>query len=311
MRTNASQKEYISRINTVLDYVEKHISDELTLDELAHVAGFSKYHFHRVFKSIVNESLYQYILRQRLEKSASLFTHNVDMSITEVAFKFGFSDSAVFARAFKKFYGMSASQYKEFISKKGKVDSNNRKDTGPFTAYNKGVIKNKQEDERMLNVNVEVKVIEGFDLIYIRHLGSYQELAQVFRGLMNKLMNWAGARNLMKMGETKVLAIYHDNPQITEEDKLRTSICLTVPKGTKGEGEIGNMSIPSGKYAIGHFELDLVEFPQAWAYLYGEWLTNSGYQPDDGYSFEVYVNDPNTHPENKHIVDIYLPVKPL
>ncbi|WP_081792060.1 GyrI-like domain-containing protein [Caldalkalibacillus mannanilyticus] len=48
-----------------------------------------------------------------------------------------------------------------------------------------------------------------------------------------------------------------------------------------------------------------------WKKVYGEWLPNSGLQPDDGYVFEMYMNNPNTHPTKKHILDIYLPVKSL
>jgi AraC family transcriptional regulator len=71
------------------------------------------------------------------------------------------------------------------------------------------------------------------------------------------------------------------------------------------------MTISGGKHAIGHFELDDTEYEEAWNALYGTWLPDSGYQPDDGPPFEMYLNDPKEHPQNKCIVDIYLPVKPL
>ena len=43
----------------------------------------------------------------------------------------------------------------------------------------------------------------------------------------------------------------------------------------------------------------------------GEWLPESGYQPDDRLCYEIYLNDPTTNPQRKHIVDICEPVKPL
>jgi len=67
----------------------------------------------------------------------------------------------------------------------------------------------------------------------------------------------------------------------------------------------------AGKYAIAHFEIAGDEYPQAWNALFAGWLPESGYQPDDGPCYELYLNDPKDHPENKCIVDICIPVKPL
>jgi AraC family transcriptional regulator len=108
-----------------------------------------------------------------------------------------------------------------------------------------------------------------------------------------------------------VLSVYYDDPKTTEEDKFRTSACITVPEGTEVEGEIGKMTVHGGMYAVGRFELDPDEYEEAWNMIYGDWLPESRYQSDDRPSLEIYRNDPNTHPENKHIVDICIPVKPL
>jgi len=49
--------------------------------------------------------------------------------------------------------------------------------------------------------------------------------------------------------------VYYDDPDITEDDKLRVDACITVPEDTPAEGEIGRMSIPGSKYAVARFEL--------------------------------------------------------
>lgn len=71
------------------------------------------------------------------------------------------------------------------------------------------------------------------------------------------------------------------------------------------------MTIPGGTYAVARFELSDQEYEAAWQLLYGQWLPQSGYQPDDRPTYERYVNNPDEHPERKHIVDICVPVKPL
>jgi len=164
----------------------------------------------------------------------------------------------------------------------------------------------------MNNVNVEITNVSEMKVVYLRHVGSYQDFATVFRSMLEKLFTFANEKGLSNNKECKLICIYHDNPKITENDKRRTSVCLSVPEGIKAEGDFSEMTMSGGKYAIGHFEITTgEEHGDAWHYLYGEWLPKSGYQPDDRLSFEVYLNDPKFAPDCKHYIDIYLPIKPL
>jgi AraC family transcriptional regulator len=161
-----------------------------------------------------------------------------------------------------------------------------------------------------LAADVKVKQIPAMTVAYIRHIGPYQGNEKLFGSLFSKLMTWAGPRELIGP-ETKCITIYHDNPDITEDEKLRISCCITVPESTPVEGEIGKMKIEGGKYAVAHFEIFPSQYGDAWSAFYGGWLPESGYQPDDRPCFELYCGDPKTHPEGKHVVDIYMPVIPL
>jgi AraC family transcriptional regulator len=105
------------------------------------------------------------------------------------------------------------------------------------------------------------------------------------------LCTWAGPRGLLQ-GHKPIIAIYHDNPEITPENKQRISICLEVPESTEVSGEIGKMKIPAGEYAYARFELENGQFMAAWDMVYNGWLSESGYQPDDRPCFEIYYNDP-------------------
>lgn len=130
--------------------------------------------------------------------------------------------------------------------------------------------------------------------------------------MIEKLFHYAAEENCHVFEHTKVLTIYHDHHEFTEGNHLRTSLCITIPNESAVEtSDIGIMVIPSGKYAVGHFEIFQDEYKGAWDFLYGEWLPNSGYKPRDSYPFEMYKNDPRQHPEKKHIVDIYVPIEPF
>jgi AraC family transcriptional regulator len=162
-----------------------------------------------------------------------------------------------------------------------------------------------------MNVEVEVRDLPEMHVAYVRHVGPYKGDTQLFERLFGQLMQWAGPRGLMRPPETKLLSVYHDDPNITEEAKLRVSVCMTVPEDTAVEGEIGKMTIPGGKYAAAHFELLPDQYPKAWNAIFQGWLPQSGYEPDDKPCFELYLNDPKEHPENKCVVDICVPVRPM
>jgi AraC family transcriptional regulator len=320
------RENYVSRINNVIDYIEANISKELTLEELSDVAHFSPFHFHRIFKAMVGETLNSFIQRLRIERAAAMLTQNPGKSITEIAFESGFSGSPTFARAFREAFNMSASEWRaggylsyskngKLESKESKTVSNNQQDFDVSAEYSvdmkKLLWRVEMKTNKGLISSIEVKDVPEMHVAYIRHIGPYAKDLQLFQKLFNKLCAWAGPRGLLRFPETKFITIYHDNPDITDEAKLRTDVCITVPVDTKVSGEVGKATLPAGKCAVAHFEIMPDQYGDAWNAVYGGWLPESGYQPDDRPCFELYLNEPKQHPQGKHIVDIYAPVKPL
>jgi AraC family transcriptional regulator len=268
----------------------------------------------------------RYVQRLRLERAATQVVNNRSRPITTIALDCGFSSPSVFARAFKEAFGHPASAIRnqpELLrgktgTIKSKESKTNRK-TGkaeitiedyfdPRTGTMTWRIKMK---ESSFGAEVSVKNREETTVAYVRHTGPYKGNGDLFAGLINKIMRWAAPRNLFIPGKTQLMSIYHDNPEITEEDKLRISMGITVDPDTEVSGEVGKMKLDAGKYAVARFELSENEYEQAWNSFYGSWLPESGYQPDDGPAMEVYLNDPKEHPEGQCSVEMWLPVKPL
>lgn len=301
-----SRDEYLRRIHAVQDYIEENLDNALVLSELAEVAGFSKYHFHRIFRAMTRETLLQYVSRIKLERAAAYLRRAPDIPVTDIAYHFGFSDSAVFSRSFKNHYGVSPSAFR----RKG---SKNRKDGSPASQYNVGT-RNQTIGSDTMEIKANSVEMTAVDLrvIYIRHTGRYQDLAAVIPGMLQRLFAFAAGQRLLGPEQAKILSVYHDNPEMTDETQLRVSLCMTIPKAAKVEekSDIGTMGI-SGQYAVGHFELGQNEYAAAWQYMYGEWLPGSGYQPRDTFPFEVYVSDPSQNPGGRQLLDVYLPVEPL
>ncbi|KAF5434136.1 AraC family transcriptional regulator [Candidatus Methanophagaceae archaeon] len=161
-----------------------------------------------------------------------------------------------------------------------------------------------------IDMEAEVKDMPELHVAYVRHIGPYKGDSALFGRLFEQLMGWAGPKGLLQFPETKMLSVYYDNPEITDETEMCVDVCITVPKETQVEGEVGKMTLPGGKYAVARFELaGSEEYENAWNKVFGEWLPGSGYQPTDSACYELYLNDPKEHPQGLHIVEICIPVK--
>ena len=159
-------------------------------------------------------------------------------------------------------------------------------------------------------MTVTVEKIPALNVAYVRHTGRYQGLAEVFADLFTRLMTWAQPRGLVRP-DSQILSVYHDNPSITEDDRLRVSACITVPPGTETSGDVGQMIVEGGRFAVGHFTLGDQDYGEAWYSLAGGWLPWSGYEPDDRHPYERYPFDESDTNPDKRRVDICLPVRPL
>jgi AraC family transcriptional regulator len=302
--------EYTSRINKVFDYMESNLEKSMTLDELAAVAHFSKFHFNRIFRSMVGETPFQFLLRLRLEKAASMLLSNQKEGISEIAYRCGFSDISIFSRCFKHYFNISASQYRMQKNSNIGQRKSNTEQAGdlPEMYFCRELQTIKWRTSMKLNKSVEVKELPKMTVAYVRNLGPYNGDQKLFQRLRNKLFSWAAARDLFMGKDVHFLVVYHDDPTVAISDNLRMSLCITVPPDTKVDGDIGKMELDATKYAVARFELTGSEFQDAWHWVYGEWMPASGYQPDDKPYFEWYHQEPK---DGHYVIDFCVPVKPL
>ena len=157
-----------------------------------------------------------------------------------------------------------------------------------------------------MKFQAEVKELPERFVACIRHVGPYPEICKA----IEKIFQWAGPKGLIQFPKTEVLAVYHDNPEEVAAVELRSDACITVPEGTIADGDVKTMKIPGGTFAAAHVEIDQSEYGEAWDKLIGEWIPGNGCTPDcERLCYELYLNNPEEHPEKKHIVDICEPVK--
>jgi AraC family transcriptional regulator len=281
----------------VVDYIQDHLADPLDLEQLSAVACFSSFHFHRLFRAWMGETLQTFVHRLRLEKAAQLLIFDRYRSISDIAAECGFSGSGTFARAFRQAFGAPASEWrKRKICEAGE---------GVFSGFLKA-----EKPMTKIALQVRVKRLAPETIAYIRHIGPYKGDTTLFRRLFGQLFAWAGPRGLM-MPEPRYLSLFQDNPNLTPAARQRLEVALVVPPRTAPGGEVGVRLMEGGLYATARVRVLLEDYAAQWDALVRDWLPGSGYQPDQRPAMEFYLNDPDTDPEGRYDVEICLPVRPL
>ena len=311
------EREYVARVNRVLDHIEQHLHQPLSVEELAAVANFSKFHFHRIFRAALGEPLHQFIGRLRVERAAMRLRNEPDRSLTEIAIDCGFNSSATFSRAFRAAFDTTPTQWRSKNCKTlSKIAQTSSQPMGATNWYFDGHThqlvwrEDMNQPASLLQKPVEVAELPELTVAYVRHVGPYAGDSTLFRRLFAQIRNWVATQGLLT-ADTQFLTVSHDDPEVTDPEKLRISVCATVPADTQAAGDIGVMTVPGGKFAVGAFELPPQQIAAAWQEVMGRWLPQSGFQPDNRYCYEVSLNNPAEHPEGKLNFEIRIPVAPL
>jgi AraC family transcriptional regulator len=276
--------DYQQRMIQVLVFIDRHKSESLSLEDLARIACFSPYHFHRLFHAFVGESLYAYIKRIRLEQAA-MHLRSTDLPVTEIAFKFGYETPAAFAKAFRERFGITPTGFRT-----RNLESSNPSTTQPLEEI----------------MQPEIKTLEGQTVLFVRRMGSYDQAAQEAWKALMKHAWW----RMFTDRSIKFIGISHDDPGVTVESRLRYDACITVKGSAKPKGEVGIQVLKEGKYAVFMHQGAYEKFNETYDLIFSEWLPRSGYHMRETPCYELYLNKnpKRTKLENLR-TEIYIPIE--
>jgi AraC family transcriptional regulator len=274
-----SEAEYARRTNAVVDFIDQHLDQKLELADLAEVAHFSPFHFHRLFHALVGEALGDYIRRRRVEVAATRLLAQLRVPVLDIALGVGFGSAEAFARAFKSRFGCSPSEWRK--SKPGQTVGN------PDQTLS--LTKDKHGGSAYLETTMsKVKIVERqpTHVAYLRHLGAYGPTIGAF--WMSAVAPWMDTNNLL--GRER-FGISLDDPAVTQPSQCRYDACVQSPEGEMLSGDPGRKIIPGGRYASMSFEGTGAQIGAAWESLLRDWLPRSGLQLDARPFFEHYPVD--------------------
>ncbi len=296
-------KEYLRRINNVLEFITMNLDSELNLSILANKAYYSPFHFHRLFTAIIGETPNQYILRKRIERAAYQLKKDNELSISEIILNNGFESNSSFTKAFKRHYGVTPTFLKKNSNEFSKIRQINSKNGQREIEISQDFCDIIKIIDMTNSTEIEVKEMPTIRVAYVTHIGPFDQIGKAY----GKLMSWAGPKGLIG---GKTITCYHDNPEVTDISKIRQSACIELKREVQPSGMVSTTIIESGQYAVGKFEVSFQEFEKAWQTMM-VWVSEKGYQPNEKRAcYEIYHNNFKNHPEQKSIIEICVPVKP-
>lgn len=300
------ENPYSDKMQSVIRYMQDHLHEKISLEQLAGIAHFSKYHFSRVFAAMIGLSPSAYLSRLRLNKTMELLAQT-ELTMLEVSQACGFESQSHFNAAFKKEFKQTPGEARRVMAEKSKISlkqSNKAEETSSAPRYdNRG---NHHFLRRIWEMNITVTELPDYEVGFVRHVGSYLETHKEWE----KLGAWAAGHALYPP-EQIYIGISLDDPAETEEQNCRYDACLTIPAGfAKDEGsEIGFRTLPGGLYGKYEFYDTIDKLAIAYQSLFGQWLPASDYDPDDRHCLEFCMNNPFDDLEGKAKVDLYIPIK--
>ena len=278
-------EQYQRQLDAVTDYIYAHLDDDLSLETLAHVSGFSRYHWHRIYRAVRGETAAQTVRRLRLERAAAMLTET-SWPVERIAWKAGFTGTEVFSRAFLRSYGTTPSRFRN--------DGRAASSGSSMMSCGSGLTSPVREAPGW-PVRVEARC--GYRLAVSEHRGSYMDIGRAFSRVRDRV----GSGSLM-------VAIYEDDPDAVPPADLRSAAGTVVDPGTRIPHDLAERLVPAGRYAIMRYVGPYSSMHVAYLWLYGQWLPSSGEEPRDHPIIEEYLTDPATTPPVHAVTDILLPL---
>jgi len=280
------------QIQKVLYYIESNLNEELDLIKLAAVANYSTFHFCRVFKVHVGESVMSYANRLKLQ-NAAIEMKLKNKSMIDIAMNAGYETPTGFLKAFKKRFGTTPTDFKLIMQQN-------------FNQY----------EEVDMNTP-EIVTREEVHVVFTRELGDYETSGEIAWKKLTASMEALDTafqkrppNTEMKLGKDngEALGICHDDPDVTDAKNIRYDAALAWSK--EDVAELTNYGFESKTVNGGKYVKVLAECRESLESWYGlyTWIEKKGYRFRDVPPFEKYLNAIENPENSEQTVEIYVPI---
>jgi AraC family transcriptional regulator len=316
---------YQERVNRVLDYIGRHLEEDLSLTRLSAISCFSPFHFHRIFQAVTGETLNSYVRRARLERAVAIMKASPRKRATDIALEAGFAGTAEFSRVFRNHFDRTASSWDRHSPlEKSKIC----KAPGVLTFY---PMEELESWKAVNKVRVAMNPLGAFRYVYFRVFEPFRSngVAEAYRALMSWLAECGtDFRDVVFIGMSL------DDPSVTPAANCRYDLGIAFPQ-QPGRGDVMQKILQSrgrvkpvppptpaecrrANFSVRDFDSqdagsihcagDIGHVARAWQYLYRVWLPAGVFEPADLPAMEFFIQIPEEIGWEKFNLQISIPV---
>ena len=253
-------------INKAITYILSNLEEDISVGDVSSFCGISKYHLNRIFRKETGEALYEFIKRNKIERSAWRLKVEKNKSVTEISSDYGYSSSN-FSTEFKKSLHISPSLFRKESEERVHLCSLSRGLT--------------LDDMESMEKNITIETLPDMFVIYERKKGNYKNMPSQWCSFIEKY-------SYLKTDDTLYIECTLDDPSITDEDNCLYEICQTVDKTDRRISNLSTTMFTGGKYAVYHYK----GWPEFLYMVYQEvfcrWLKKSWYEIDPRPIIDIY-----------------------
>jgi AraC family transcriptional regulator len=292
-----TERDYHRRIARVIEAILVDPGAPHTVDSLASVAHLSPYHFHRIYRAMTGESIFETVQRVRLAQAAYRLTVASD-SVTTVAGKVGYDSPQAFSRAFRGLTGVTPSAFQ----------SRQKRLVTPGTEARHAVHGHATANVKANPASAEVPFVElielaPLDVLCLRHEGPTATIRHTFRTLSRRFES--SATSAQSHG---TIGIISGDPE-DERGDFRYLAGIIPAAPIEATGSLEAVRIAGGLYATHRLAGPFALIGPTFAALFGGWLPQSGYEPDDRPALEFYRNRAASDRQHECVTDLMIPIR--
>lgn len=289
---------YRKEIEKCIEFIEDHIKEDITIEEIANQSGYSLYHFSRVFSLCKGISVMEYMRGRRLALATTELLNN--RKIIDIAFDYGFETPSGFAKAFRKAYGYSPTQYMMRLAQYADT-----KTTFEMGGYIMEPVIVKRPAFKVAGYGIKTNIT---GITYTKDIASYWNNyeGENLESKMYRILNPA------KHGEVGLCV------PLSEDGNVIYLLGVIVDDFSRAEKDMLTVEIPEAEYAVfttapvdTSNDEEQIEFAEiiasTWKYIFEDWFKDSEYIYDESkIDFEFY--DERCHHRKDTVMDIYIPI---
>jgi AraC family transcriptional regulator len=286
---------YQQRLFELLDYIDSHLDQTLSTENLSQAAYLSRFHFHRQFAALFGVNVGSYLKSLRFKQAAHLLAYRPEVSITEISMRSSYESSEAFSRAFKQFCQLTPSEF--------------RQSPDWFLLKQQENWLNQIRSISMKNSNMEYQVeMIDFPEIALAKL-EHKAAPHLLGNSIRRFIEWR-KENRVPPSISRTFNLVYADPESTPDEEFQFDLAAEYNQPVKPNSQgVTSSFIPAGLCArICHQGSD-AGLAAAVNYLYRDWLLDSGCELRDFPLFFERVSFYPDVPESERITHIYLPLK--